>query len=146
LAVVLLFAAAGFAWWDAFPVLRERYWDGVASSRPASYWLWADLAALGFSAGPVMFAGVAQTLGQTRTYCVSATTRPVLVLVAAAATTVAVADLSLMSKGEVERIWLPFVPWLLIGCALLPARWARFGLAVQLGTALLLSNLLSIPR
>ena len=30
-----------------------------------------------------------------------------------------------MSKGEVERIWLPFVPWLLIACALLPERWRR---------------------
>ena len=41
---------------------------------------------------------------------------------------VVVADLSLMSRAEVERIWLPFVPWLLVGCALLPDRWRRWGL------------------
>jgi hypothetical protein len=146
MAVVIMFAIEGFAWWEAFPVLRERYWDGVARLRPTSYWLWADLAALGFSAGPIMFAGVAQALGRSRTYLAERATGAVVVLVAAATTTVAVADLSLMSKAEVERIWLPFMPWLLIGCALLPPRWARFGLAVQLGTALLISNLLSIPH
>lgn len=146
MAVVIVFAVEGFAWWEAYPVLRERYWDGVARLRPTSYWLWADLAALGFSAGPIMFAGVAQTLGRSRTYLAERATRAVVVLVAAAVTTVAIADLSLMSKAEVERIWLPFMPWLLIGCALLPPRWARFGLAVQLGTALLISNLVSIPH
>ncbi len=25
---------AGFAWWDAYPVLRERYVDGIAADRP----------------------------------------------------------------------------------------------------------------
>ena len=38
---VLAFAAGGFAWWEAYPVLRERYWDGIASARPTSYWIWA---------------------------------------------------------------------------------------------------------
>ena len=32
-----------------------------------------------------------------------------------------------MSKAEVERIWLPFVPWLLLSTALLPERWRRLG-------------------
>ena len=40
LAVGVAFASAGFAWWEAFPVLHERYWDGLASHRPAAYWLW----------------------------------------------------------------------------------------------------------
>ena len=35
-----------------------------------------------------------------------------LLLVGAAVVVVAVADASGMSKAEVERIWLPFVPWL----------------------------------
>ena len=35
LAVVLAFAALGFAWWEAYPVLVDRYWDGIASTRPA---------------------------------------------------------------------------------------------------------------
>ena len=41
---------------------------------------------------------------------------------------VVLADLSGMSKAEVERIWLPFVPWLTaLDCALLPERWRRLG-------------------
>ncbi len=38
-----------------------------------------------------------------------------------------------MSRAEVERIWLPFVPWVLLPCALLNQRRRRIGLAVQVG-------------
>jgi hypothetical protein len=62
--------------------------------------------------------------------------------VAGAVVAVAVADLSLMSKAEVERIWLPFVPWLLVSTALLPERWRRPGLLLQVATALLVEHLL----
>ena len=47
-----------------------------------------------------------------------------------------------MSKAEVERIWLPFVPWLLISCALLPERWRRVGVVVQVVVALVVQHLL----
>ena len=52
------------------------------------------------------------------------------------------ATLSQMSRAEVERIWLPFVPWLLLSTALLPERWRRPALALQLVAALLLQTLL----
>ena len=61
----------------------------------------------------------------------------------AALVTVLVADLSGMSKAEVERIWLPFVPWLLIGTALLTRRWRHWGLAGQLVFALAVQHLLA---
>ena len=48
----LVLAAFGFRLWEAYPVLNDRYWAGIASSRPAAYWLWGDLAALAISAGP----------------------------------------------------------------------------------------------
>lgn len=51
LALVLLFAVLGFAWWDAYPVLVDRYWDGIAETRPASYWIWGNLGALLVSGG-----------------------------------------------------------------------------------------------
>ena len=54
LAVVLGFAALGFWWWDAFPVLRERYYDGIAQDRPISYWWYGNLACLAVSAGPLL--------------------------------------------------------------------------------------------
>ncbi len=137
LAVVLAFAALGFAWWEAYPVLHDRYWDGLAKRRPAEYWLWGNLAALLLSAGPALGAGLGR-LVELR----GRADRVVATLVVAAATAVLTADLSRMSKAEVERIWLPFVPWLLLSTALLPERWRRPALAAQLVTALLVQHLL----
>ena len=137
LAVVLLFAVLGFAWWEAYPVLHDRYWDGLARRRPAEYWMWGNLAALLLSAGPLLGAG----LGRLAALRGNAD-RVVTWLVLGALAAVAVADLSRMSKAEVERIWLPFVPWLLLSTALLPDRWRRPGLALQLVVALLLQHLL----
>ena len=136
-AVVLAFAVAGFLWWDAYPVLKDRYWDGLAADRPATYWMWANLAALALSAGPLLGAGLASLATARRR-----ADRVVVLLVTAAVATVVVADLSRMSKAEVERIWLPFVPWLLLSTALLPESWRRWGLALQLATALLMETLL----
>lgn len=142
--VVLVFAAGGFVWWDAYPVLVERYWAGVASNRPFGYWVWANLAALAFSAGPLVGAGIAVVL--TRLRGVRSAVRDDLVvvsLVTAAVITVMLADLSQMSKAEVERIWLPFVPWLLAGTALLSARWRQWGLTGQIVFAVAVQHLLA---
>ena len=46
-----------------------------------------------------------------------------------------------MSKAEVERIWLPFVPWLLLATAALPPGWRRAGLALQVAAALVVQHL-----
>jgi hypothetical protein len=143
--VVLAFAASGFSWWEAYPVLRERYWDGVASRRPTSYWVWGDLAALCFSAGPILGAGLAElanrVLNRWQGIGLSSARVPVILSSAAVATVLA-ADLSGMSKAEVERIWLPFVPWLLVACALLPRRWQRPALALQVVFALVVQHVL----
>lgn len=136
LAVVLTFAALGFAWWKAYPVLVERYWDGIAATRPAAYWTWGNLGALLVSGGPLLGAGLAVALRRHR-----GPARTVALLAGAAAVTVAVADLSRMSKAEVERIWLPFVPWLTLSLALLPGGWRRWGLALQVTTALVVQHL-----
>ena len=142
--VVLAFAAAGFAWWDAYPVLVDRYWAGVATNRPYAYWVWANLAALAVSAGPLVGAGVALALTRLRSIrALEPGERTIVALTAAALVTVLVADLSGMSKAEVERIWLPFVPWLLVGTALLTRRWRRWGLAGQLGFAVVVQHLLA---
>ncbi len=143
IAVVLAFALAGFAWWDAYPVLVERYWDGIASRRPAGYWLWGNLGALAISAGPLV--GSAVALAVTRLpglVRAEPAVRAVALITLAATASILVADASQMSKAEVERIWLPFVPWLLAATALLPERWRRPGLAVQVGVALLVQTLL----
>lgn len=141
LAVVLVFAAYGFAWWEAIGVLRERYWDGVASDRPTRYWIWADIACLLIAAGPLLGAGLTQAFARARAGVTDSGTRVILSLSGAGAAMVTVADLSLMSKAEVERIWLPFMPWLLLSCALLPERWRRRGLVLQVVTALAIQHL-----
>ncbi|WP_295660221.1 hypothetical protein [uncultured Nocardioides sp.] len=137
LAVVAAFAVAGFAWWEAYPVLVDRYWDGVAAERPQAYWVWGNLGALLISAGPLLGAGIAHAGSRRRR-----TDRTVLLLAGAALAAVVVADLSRMSKSEVERIWLPFIPWLTLTTAALPTPWRRWGLALQLATALVVQHLL----
>ena len=132
----LLLAAFGFRLWEAYPVLNDRYWAGIASSRPAAYWLWGDLAALAISAGPALGAAIACLVTARRQ-----SPRVVRLLVGAAALAVLLADASRMSKAEVERIWLPFVPWLLLSTACLPPAWRRPMLAVQVVVALLVQHL-----
>ena len=122
--------------------LHDRYWDGIARKRPATYWLWGNLAALAFCTGPMVAAGLARAVASARELWADHQGRVALALTGAAFATVAVADLSRMSKGEVERIWLPFAPWLLLSCALLPERWRRRGLVLQLALALVVQHLL----
>lgn len=141
---VLVLAVAGFAWWEAYPVLHDRYWWGMARERPFWYWSWGNLGALAFSAGPLLGAGIALAVArgrELRRTVGDLGSRAVLWLVAGAAAAVVSADLSRMSKAEVERIWLPFIPWLLLSTALLPQRWRRWGLGLQLAVAVLMQQL-----
>ena len=154
-AVVGAFAVAGFYYWEALPELRERYWEGVGGRRPEAYWIWANLAAFAFSAGPVVGAGLGLLVARRRDRprlrerMSPGETRPprsseqvAWALAAAGWLTVLAADASQLSRAEVERIWLPFVPWCLVACAFLPAPWRRPALVVQLVAALLTQHLL----
>lgn len=132
-AVVLAPGWAGFWWPEAFLVLRDRYWDGLAASRPGTYWTWANLALLTTTAGPVVVAALTR---------IRRLPRPILGIVAGTITAVLVADASQMSRAEVERIWLPFVPWLTLAAAALPARWVKPAVASQVLLALALQHLL----
>ena len=139
--VVLVFATLGFAWWEAYPVLHERYWAGLASSRPSWYWVFGNLAALVLVAGPMLPAGLGSGWPRLRALAARERPDPVAALVAAGVVMVGVADLSLMSKAEVERIWLPFLPWLLLSVLWLPARWQRWALTAQAVAAVVLQHL-----
>ncbi len=141
LAVVLVFAVLGFSYLAALPAIHDRYFEGVGGRRPWAYWMWGDLAALAFSAradrlrrGRAAAAGPASADAGTRDRRLAAPVR--------ASAMVLLADLSQMSRAEVERIWLPFVPWLLLSCALLPEPWRRRGLVVQVVLALAVQHLL----
>lgn len=146
LAVVLVFAAYGFLWWEAYPVLTDRYWAGLASQRPGLYWTWGNLGALLICAGPLLSAGVGALVAQVRRHgreLVRDRARSVVPLLAGAAVLIVViATSSQMSRSEVERIWLPFVPWLTVSLALLPETWRRRGLGLQVASAMAVEVLL----
>ena len=134
-AVVLAFTAAGFWWFTGLDRVQVIYAASIAASRPYAYFVWANLAALLFAVGPAAVAGMRRATagGLTRR-------PPVALLVIAALAAVLLADVSGLSKGEVERIWLPFAVWLVVPCALLPrpGRW----LAAQALLALAVNHLL----
>jgi methylthioxylose transferase len=103
LPVFVAFAAMGFSWTSGFAATRRVYWSGVAIHRPYVYFLFADLALLAVAVGPAIAVGVANLRD-----------RDTWLLVGAIGAVVVMADVSGMSKGEVERIWLPFVPWAML--------------------------------
>ncbi|OLT01415.1 hypothetical protein BJF90_31830 [Pseudonocardia sp. CNS-004] len=131
LAVVGAFTAAGFWWFTGFERVQVIYAASIAATRPYSYFVWANLAALLFAIGPAAVAALRRT---------RAVPTPVALLVGAALAAVLLADVSGMSKAEVERIWLPFAVWLTIPCALLPH--PRYWLAAQAGLALAVNHAL----
>lgn len=106
---------------------------GAGGIRPYSYWVWANLAATTVSAGLATVAGLRRaaagapgSVRALRTGTASARQRLIL-LTLAALLALLVADLSGMSKAETERIWQPFVLWLLPAAALLPRTPAAAG-------------------
>jgi hypothetical protein len=134
LAVAAAFAAAGFWWPDGLAATRHAYFDGVASRRPYGYFLVADVAAFALAVGPaaaVALARLRPSLDRTAW------------LVGGALLAVVLADVSGLSKGEVERIWLPFVPWVLAATATLGPR--RGWLGLQAGAALALAAAVRTP-
>ncbi|WP_404199657.1 hypothetical protein [Streptomyces tauricus] len=158
------FTLAGFHWWEAYPVLVERYYAGAGGIRPYGYWVWANLACT------VLITGLATAAGLRRAAAALAHGRHGLLphreprgpgvvrrtpaaespqagararlalLVLCGLLALLTADLSGMSKAETERIWLPFAIWLLPASALLshPRTW----LGAQAVLALLLNHLL----
>ena len=129
--VFIAFASLGFWWPAGFLATRHQYWSGVAIHRPYSYFLFADLAVLAAITGPAAAVAFARLRD-----------RAVWLLVAAALAVVVLADISGMSKAEVERIWLPFVPWLMLATAAFATEGrpaVRRWLGVQAASSLILA-------
>ncbi|WP_405590422.1 hypothetical protein [Streptomyces sp. NBC_01190] len=165
-AVVVAFTAAGFDWWEAYGLLRTRYYQGYGGVRPYSYWFFGDLATVVVSAGLASVAGLRRTLagasGGVRNWWAGGDRTPVraaghlrgwwlrgdrqaiaaVLLPCGFLLVMLAADLSGMSKAETERIWLPFTLWLPATAALLPRRDHRAWLAAQATVALLVNHLL----
>jgi hypothetical protein len=125
--LVVVAIVSGFSWLDGLAATRAAYERGVASDRPSAYFaLVGNPAALALMVGPGVALGL---VAVARRWREASALLPLAALLAVVA-----ADASLLSKGEVERIWLPFVPWL----ALAAPGHRRGALAAQAGLALLL--------
>jgi hypothetical protein len=136
LAVVGVFAAAGFWWFDGYTLVQERYWQGIANDRPFQYWSWANFASV------VCAIGLGSVAGVGRAFDVAAIKRRsgLHLVVLGSLAAIVFADLSMLSKAETERIWLPFTVWLTAAGALLPPRSHRWWLALNVVGALLLNH------
>ncbi|MEU5329437.1 hypothetical protein [Streptomyces parvus] len=150
LAVPVAFTLAGFNWWTAYHLLVERYYQGAGGVRPYGYWVWANLACATVAAGLAAVAGLRRSAvaapGALRALrggsgAASPEGRLALLVLAALVALLA-ADLSGMSKAETERIWQPFLLWLLPAAALLPRRGVRWWLVASAVPALLVNHLL----
>lgn len=142
LLVAAAFTLAGFRWWEGFPVLVTRYYDGIQSKRQYAYWVWANLGAWTFTSGLAVWAafprGIAEAWRRS-----DRSRHVVAVLGCAGLFTILLATLSSMSKAEVERIWLPFTIWVLLLPSLLPLRWHRPLLATQMASAIAIEYFLT---
>ena len=138
LAVVAVFYAAGFWWFDGYLLVQERYWQGIANDRPFQYWVWGNLAST------VCAIGLGSVAGLGRVFDIQALRRRsgLHVLLTGAFLSIALADLSMLSKAETERIWLPFTVWLTAAAALLPPRSHRWWLGLNVIGALAINHLI----
>ena len=138
LAVVGVFALAGFWWFDGYVLVQERYWQGIAMNRPFQYWAWANFASVVCAVGLGTVAGVSRAFDMT---LIRGRSGVHLLILGALLATVC-ADLSMLSKAEVERIWLPYTIWLTAAGALLPPRSRRWWLGLNVIGALALNHLI----
>ena len=134
LGVAAAFAAAGFWWLEGMRLLEIRYYQGKGGVRQYSYWVWANLAVVCAAVGPAVVAGLGRTAAAARRWREAP---PTVLLALGAVGAILCATASGLSKSEVERIWLPFMLWLVPLTALLPAAHARRWLAASAGWGLL---------
>ena len=131
--VIGVFAALGFWWLDGLQATREQYEQSIARIRPYEYFLLANLAALAVALGPAVAGGLARLRGSA------------WLLTGGALAAVVVADVSGLSKAEVERIWLPFMPWVMLATCALPGAQARWWLAAQAALAVAIQLVVRMP-
>lgn len=124
--VIAVAALAGFNWFSGMQLASQRVRLGPAwQDRPALYFIFANLAALAIALGPATLAGL--TLLRRGRFAI---------LPAAALLAICLALASGLSKGEVERIYLPYALWILPAAGLLPANSARRWLTASLALAI----------
>jgi hypothetical protein len=109
--VPALLTAGGFWWFDGAAATHRAWQLGKGDDRPYLYSFLADFAILAVLVGPAT--------------AVAAARRPRMVpgtLAAASLISLFALAVAGITRLEVERIWLPFAPWLVVVTSALPAR------------------------
>ncbi|MBC6461191.1 hypothetical protein [Actinomadura sp. HBU206391] len=135
-AVTAAFVAGGFSWPAGVAATHAEWAAGAGSTRPYLYFLIANLAVLCLITGP------ATAVGLVRAARERAFGRGDAAVAAAALVAVLALDVSGVTRGEVERIWVPFALWIGVTAAFAPGRRM---LAAQVVTGLLLQGLVASP-
>ena len=108
IALLGLAGLVGFSYIEGLRYVREEYHAGVANTRPYLPFVLINVVVFAVMVGPAAVAGLAHAVR----------TRAAILRVASIGLGMAlVALLSGMSKGEVERIWLPFAIWTVVAAA-----------------------------
>lgn len=161
LVVPAAFTIAGFSWWDGAVGTHAAWAAGAGSRRPYAYFLIGDLAVLALLIGPVAAQALPYALSRAATHVRALPPRPqqgdgpphgsglpdgaaLGWLAGAALAGVIALDLSGVTRGEVERIWLPYAAWMTVATAVHRAP-VRTLLSTQAATALLIQALVRAP-
>ncbi|WUI03246.1 hypothetical protein OHR68_16020 [Spirillospora sp. NBC_00431] len=159
----VVFTSLGFWWPDGVRATLDTYLVSRGSAqRSYAYFAAANLAVLGLLTGPAVAHALPRAAGALRRAARTRSTGPaagvsmggvlmgglsagrVAALAGAALVGVLVLDASGVTRGEVERIWVPFAAWLTVAAALHRPP-ARGWLAAQAATALAVQALVLSP-
>ncbi|GAA4238623.1 glycosyltransferase family 39 protein [Actinomadura meridiana] len=134
--VPLAFTAGGFWWPDGVAATHETYLISRGSAqRSYTYFVIANFAVLALQIGPAT-AHALPTMFSRRS--------PLTWLVGAALAGVVALDVSGVTRGEVERIWIPYAAWIVLATAA-HAPPARRWLAAQAALTLAIQALVLSP-
>ncbi len=106
LVVVGLYKWSGFWWFDGVDQTKREYWAGSAQFRLWGYFGIANLIAAVIALGPATVVGAWRLRN-----------RGLWLLVGAGLVALSISHFSQYTKGEVERIWLLFYPWIALAGA-----------------------------
>ncbi|TDC86019.1 hypothetical protein [Actinomadura sp. 7K507] len=130
--VPVAFTAGGFWWPDGVAATHDTYLISRGSAqRSYAYFVIANIAVLGLQVGPATAYALPAVLSRRR---------PLAWLVGAALVGVLALDVSGVTRGEVERIWVPYAAWVVIASAQHDPP-ARRWLAAQAGLTLTIQML-----
>ncbi|MFI0352971.1 hypothetical protein [Actinomadura sp. 9N407] len=107
--VPMAFTLGGFWWFDGVAATQETYLVSRGSAqRSYAYFVVANIAVLGLLTGPATAHALPAVLSDRR---------PLAWLVGAALVGVFALDVSGVTRGEVERIWVPYAAWIVLTAA-----------------------------